>query len=107
VPPTLAVLALVVFVWRTPALNPWLRGLANMAGLLVILQIALGIATFQLRLQVEPLTVCHQLIGATLLGSLVCFTVLSLRDFKCHQLTRGYLESTHFLSFPQPSGISQ
>lgn len=85
VPPTLAVALLVVLVWRTPALSPWLRGLANTAGLLVVLQIALGVATFKLRLQVEPLTVCHQLIGATLLGSLVCFTVLSLRDFRAHQ----------------------
>jgi heme a synthase len=80
VPPTVAVAALVVLVWRTPALNQWLRGLANAAGLLVVLQIALGVATFKLRLQVEPLTVCHQAIGATLLGSLVCFTVLSWRD---------------------------
>jgi heme a synthase len=107
VPPTLAVVALVVLVWRTPALNPWLRGLANTAGLLVILQIALGVATFRLRLQVEPLTVCHQLIGATLLGSLVCFTVLSLRDFRCHKLTRKQLEPTNFQPFSQPSGLFQ
>ena len=85
VPPTLAVVALVAWVWRTPALSPWLRGLANTAGLLVVLQIALGVATFKLRLQVEPLTVCHQAIGATLLGSLVCFTVLSLRDFRAQR----------------------
>ncbi|MGB3296833.1 MAG: heme A synthase [Phormidesmis sp.] len=84
VPPTLAVLALVILVWRRPALNPWLRNLANAAGLLVLLQIALGIATFKLRLQVEPLTVGHQTIGATLLGVLVCFTVLSVRDFRAH-----------------------
>ncbi len=80
VPPTLTVLALVVAVWRTPALDQWLRGLANAAGLLLLLQIALGVATFKLRLQVEPLTVCHQTIGAALLGCLVCFTVLALRD---------------------------
>ena len=85
VPPTLAVVALVFWVWRTPALSPWLRGLANSAGLLVVLQIALGVATFKLRLQVEPLTVCHQAIGAALLGSLVCFTVLSLRDFRAQR----------------------
>ncbi len=81
VPPTLAVVALVISVWRRPALNSGLRNLANAAGLLVVLQIALGVATFKLRLQVEPLTVCHQAIGAALLGTLVCFTVLSLRDF--------------------------
>ena len=84
VPPTLAVVVLVALVWRTPALSGWLRGLANGAGGLVILQILLGIATFKLRLQVEPLTVCHQAIGATLLGTLVCFTVLAWRDAKAN-----------------------
>lgn len=80
VPPTLAVIVLVVSVWRMPALSWWLRNLANAAGLLVVLQIALGLATFKLRLQVEPLTVLHQAIGATLLGTLVGFTVLAWRD---------------------------
>ncbi len=80
VPPTLAVMTLVIVVWRTSALNRWLRNLANAAGLLVGLQIVLGIATFKLRLQVEPLTVSHQAIGATLLGTLVSFTVLAWRD---------------------------
>lgn len=88
VPPTLAVVALVISVWRRPALSSWLRNLANVAGLLVVLQIALGVATFKLRLQVEPLTVCHQAIGAALLGTLVCFTVLSLRDFLAHREAR-------------------
>ena len=80
VPPTLAVIVLVVSVWRTPALSGWLRTLANAAGLLLLVQIALGIATFKLRLQVEPLTVSHQAIGATLLGTLVGFTGLAWRD---------------------------
>ena len=82
VPPTLAVVGLVVGVWRTPALSGWLRSLSNAAGALVILQILLGVATFKLRLQVEPLTVCHQAVGATLLGCLVCFTVLAWRDVR-------------------------
>jgi heme a synthase len=82
VPPTLAVVALVISVWRTPALNVRLRNLANAAGLLVVLQIGLGIATFKLRLQVEPLTVLHQTIGAALLGTLLCFSVLALRDLR-------------------------
>jgi cytochrome c oxidase assembly protein subunit 15 len=80
VPATLGVLALVVMSWRTPALLPSLRRLANVAGALVVLQILLGVATFKLRLQVEPLTVAHQAIGAALLGTLVAFTVLALRD---------------------------
>ena len=87
VPPTLAVAVLVVSVWRTPALSGWLRSLSNAAGALVILQILLGVATFKLRLQVEPLTVCHQAVGATLLGCLVCFTVLAWRDVRLNKQT--------------------
>ncbi|MEO1400702.1 MAG: heme A synthase [Cyanobacteria bacterium J06635_1] len=82
VPPTLAVLVLVMTVWRTPALDGQLRKLANVAGLLLVLQIVLGIATFRLHLQVELLTVCHQTVGAALLGTLVCFAGLALRDDK-------------------------
>ena len=80
VPPTLATLTLVLLAWRTPALHPTLRKLASVASGLVLLQILLGVATFKLRLQVEPLTVAHQAIGAALLGTLVAFTVLALRD---------------------------
>lgn len=80
VPPTVATLAVVFMSWRTPALHPALRRLANMSGGLLILQILLGIATFRLHLQVEPLTVLHQAIGATLLGTLVVFAVLAIRD---------------------------
>lgn len=80
VPPTIAVLSLVILAWRTPALHPILRRFANVAGLLLILQITLGVATFRLRLQVEPLTVAHQATGAALLGTLLVFSVLALRD---------------------------
>jgi heme a synthase len=80
VPPTVATLALVLIAWRTPALHPALRQLANMAGGLLVLQLLVGVATFRLHLQVEPLTVSHQAIGATLLGTLVVFTVLAWRD---------------------------
>lgn len=80
VPPTLLTLAVVFLSWRTPALHPALRRLANMAGGLLVLQVLLGVATFRLHLQVEPLTVAHQAIGAALLGTLVAFTVLALRD---------------------------
>lgn len=82
VPPTLATLTLVFLAWRTSALHPILRKLANFAGLCLVAQIVLGVATFYLRLQVEPLTVTHQAMGATLLGILVAFTVLAFRDRK-------------------------
>lgn len=80
VPATLATLTLTIWAWRTPALHPSLRRLAKGAGSLLVLQIALGIATFKLRLQVESLTIAHQAIGAVLLGVLVTFTVLAFRD---------------------------
>jgi heme a synthase len=80
VPPTIAVLSLVILAWRTPALHPLLRRLINVAGLLLVLQLTLGVATFRLRLQVEPLTVAHQATGAALLGTLLVFSVLALRD---------------------------
>lgn len=80
VPPTLAILAVVFLSWRTPALQPALRQLANIAGGLLVCQVVLGVATFWLHLQVEPLTVAHQAVGAALLGSLVVFSVLGLRD---------------------------
>ena len=79
-PPTLATIALVWLTWRTPALHNSLRKLTNVAAGLVAWQILLGIATFKFHLQVEPLTVTHQAVGATLLGVLVGFTVLAIRD---------------------------
>ena len=78
--PSLAIMAVVWMSWRTPALHPTLRLLANMTGGLLLLQILLGIATLRLHLQIEPLTVAHQVVGAALLGSLVTFTVLGWRD---------------------------
>lgn len=80
VPASASVLALVFLAWRRAALHPALRQLAKLAGGLLLLQVVLGIATFRLHLQVEPLTVLHQTVGAMLLGTLVCFTVLGLRD---------------------------
>jgi cytochrome c oxidase assembly protein subunit 15 len=81
-PPTLATLILAWMVWRTPALHQLLRQLSSVAAGLVALQIILGFATFRLHLQVEPLTVTHQAVGATLLGVLVAFTTLAIRDRK-------------------------
>lgn len=85
VPPTVATLAVVVLAWRTSALHPMLRNLANWAGICVIAQIAVGVATFRLHLQVEPLTVTHQAIAAALLGILIALTVLAFRDRNSHK----------------------
>lgn len=80
VPTSAAVLALTLTVWRTPALTFHLRRLGNLASMFLAFQLVLGIATFRLRLQVEPLTVAHHTLGAALVGTLVCFTVLAFRD---------------------------
>lgn len=82
VPATLATVAVVILAWRTPALHPRLRTLSYWTGGLLVTQIALGIATFRLHLQVEPLTVSHQAVGAALLGILVAITVFAWRDQK-------------------------
>lgn len=86
IPATLSILLLVAFSWRTPALHPALRRLANVAGLLLLLQLLLGVSTFRLHLQVELITVAHQAVGAALLGTLICFTVLGLRDRQIAQI---------------------
>ncbi len=90
IPPTAAILTLVFVSRRTVALHPVLRKLANYAGVLLILQLLLGFATFRLHLQVEPLTVTHQLIGASLLGVLVAFTVFAIRDWIDTRSISGY-----------------
>lgn len=79
-PAALAALTVVGVTWRTPALSREIRKLAQIVGVLLLSQIALGIATLRLHLQVELLTVSHQAIGAALFGTLVCFTVLAWRD---------------------------
>lgn len=80
VPSTLSILILLVVTWRNPPLNQLIKKLVNTAGLLVLAQIILGIATFKLRLQVEPLTVTHHSVGVALFSTLVALTVFSWRD---------------------------
>jgi cytochrome c oxidase assembly protein subunit 15 len=80
VPASAAVLGLTLMVWRTPALTYQLRQLGQWVSVFLAFQLVLGIATFRLRLQVEPLTVAHHTLGAALVGTLVCFTVLAFRD---------------------------
>ncbi len=61
-------------------LHPTLGRLAIAATTLLVCQISLGVATFYLHLQVEPLTVAHHTTGAALLGTLVVFATLAMRD---------------------------
>ncbi len=81
IPASLGVLLTAGWALRTPALNPRLRQLAITALGLLGLQILLGVATLKLHLQVEPLTVAHHLVGASLWGVLVVFFVFSVRDY--------------------------
>jgi cytochrome c oxidase assembly protein subunit 15 len=64
----------------TSTLDPVLKRLGWLIALLLTAQISLGFATFRLRLQVEPLTVSHQAVGAALLGALVATTVMAFRS---------------------------
>lgn len=80
VPAVLAVLAVLWLTWHTPALPAGLRRLRWGIASLLVLQLGVGWGTFRLHLQVEPLTVAHQAIGAALLGALVALAVLGFRD---------------------------
>jgi len=80
VPATLATLTLVFLSLRNANLNSIFRKIALTAGGLLIIQILLGVATLRLHLQVEPLTVAHHLVGASLFGTLIAFSTLVLRD---------------------------
>jgi len=84
-PATIASLAVVVMTWRNRAIAvnaPILRNVASLVGLLVLVQVAIGYATYKLHLQVDPLTVAHQATGSALLGTLVCFAVLAWRSLQ-------------------------
>lgn len=74
VPATLSCMAVIIAIWRNPNLAPTIRNLATLIGGVLLSQILLGVATFKLHLQVAPLTVIHQTVGAILLGILVVLT---------------------------------
>jgi heme A synthase len=76
VPATLSCIAVIISIWRNSNLPQYFRSLAAGTTGLLVCQILLGVATFKLHLQVAPLTVIHQAIGAILLGMLVVLTVL-------------------------------
>lgn len=79
-PATIAVLAVAVGTGlmrkRIPKI---LKVFGHSATTILLAQVGIGIFTYRFRLQVEPLTVAHQMIGAALLGCLVGFTVLAWR----------------------------
>ena len=79
-PATIACLGLVIWAKRIPSLSIVLRRLSVGIVAALLTQIALGILAYKLHLQIEPLTVAHQSVGAILLGLLVAFTLFVCRD---------------------------
>lgn len=66
----LAVLALVPASWALAGPQRWLRLAAAAAGLLALVQVALGVATLRLALTVPALTIAHQFTAALLVALL-------------------------------------
>jgi cytochrome c oxidase assembly protein subunit 15 len=81
-PATIASITLIVMTWRTPNLIPRLKSFSRYIALILMAQIILGVATFYLHLQVEPLTIAHHTMGAALLGILVAFSVTSKQGYQ-------------------------
>jgi heme a synthase len=73
-------LGVIITIWLDRNSPTFYRYLAIAIASLLGLQIGLGFATFKLHLQVEPLTVAHQAIGAALLGTVVILIVNLLRQ---------------------------
>lgn len=104
IPPTLAVASLGILAWRTPALHPRLRFLGQAAMGLLGLQVLVGFSTLRLHLQVVGLTVAHQAVGAGLLGTLVVFSVIALRDrHQAESIEPVQTVPTTMASFLEPS----
>ncbi|MEN9203977.1 MAG: COX15/CtaA family protein [Thermostichus sp. DG_1_6_bins_120] len=78
VPATVGVLMVAVgTALRRKRIPKILKVFSHSAVLILLAQVGIGILTYRYRLQVEPLTVAHQMVGAALLGCLVGFTVLA------------------------------
>jgi heme a synthase len=76
IPVTVLVVAIAGWGWRSKSLNRSCRILSLVSVGLLMGQVAIGVGTYRLHLQVEPLTVAHQSVGALLLGVMVALTVL-------------------------------
>ncbi|MBF2097183.1 MAG: heme A synthase [Gloeomargaritaceae cyanobacterium C42_A2020_066] len=78
-PATVLTLGLGLATWRLPQLPDTLRRWGQMALACLGAQLGLGLATFHLHLQVEPLTVAHQAVGALLLACVLGLTLTAGR----------------------------
>ncbi|MEM9215709.1 MAG: heme A synthase [Cyanobacteria bacterium P01_F01_bin.150] len=76
IPSSASILVLSIWGWRHRSdVDPLLQRLIQLSGVLLCIQIGLGVATFLLHLEVEPLTIAHQTTGAALFGTLLCLSV--------------------------------
>ena len=77
-PATMGTLMVVGATWVfKKSLPKLLKACGHLSATCLIAQVALGVTTYKMHLQLEALTVAHQAVGALLLGSLVAFTTLS------------------------------
>ena len=79
-PATITTIVLLVMTWRSGDITPQLKTIAKYIALILVGQISLGIATFYLHLQVEPLTIAHHTMGAGLFASLIYFSIISYKS---------------------------
>ncbi len=82
VPTTIGVSLVAIGIGKNGAAPPPIQKLGTTIVFLLIGQILLGVGTYHLHLEVEPLTVMHQATGAALLGSCLAVTVLSSKGSK-------------------------
>ncbi|MFN3360351.1 MAG: COX15/CtaA family protein [Pseudanabaenaceae cyanobacterium] len=68
-----------IVVWRTPAATGLIHLGAQGIGVLLTVQILLGVATYQLQLSVPVVTVLHQMGAALLFGACWAVTVLAVK----------------------------
>ncbi|MGK7889863.1 MAG: heme A synthase [Leptolyngbyaceae cyanobacterium] len=80
IPSTIGILVILGWSWKQRhTIDALMYRFSQMAGYLLLLQILWGVATFRLHLQVELLTIAHQMTAAALFGCLVCLAIRSLR----------------------------
>jgi len=85
VPATVLSLAVVYFAWRDRSLSPLVHWTGLAVAALLTSQIALGVTTYKLQLQVPGVTVLHQVVGAALLGALIIFTIATFKNQESNQ----------------------
>ncbi|AFY73041.1 uncharacterized protein required for cytochrome oxidase assembly [Synechococcus sp. PCC 7502] len=80
IPVCLSVLAIGFWCAYSKSIDSTVKAMGAVAVVFLFMQVAIGFATYKLHLQVEPLTVAHQSVGALLLGSMIILTVLGFRS---------------------------